>query len=193
MAPLCGSLEHTHTDVEIINADHHRGEQQAPRLSLQVGRLCTLCIRYLRPLPSTQNTGCPHDGVHHLWCRAQSEGLPCATCASILLWPASPQQGWGRTVAQVQIGVKIPALRAQEGRWSKSPLPSAPSPTAAAFTSPCLSSRTEEQDRPGGVGLAWIPLHFSCLLVFSCTFICGMLYLPTCFSLVIQILSCHCW
>lgn len=64
----------------------------------------------------------------------------------------------------------------------------ASSPTAGGCPAPpsrlCLSrspsSRTEQRDHPGGVGLAWIPLHFSCLLVFSCTFICGMLYLSAC-------------
>lgn len=150
MVPLCGSLEHTHADVEIMTPDHHRGERHAPRLSLQVARLRTLCIRYLRPLPRTQNTGCPCDGAHHPWCRARCEGLACTACASILPWPASPQQGWGRAMAQLQLGVKIPGRGAQEGRWPESSLPPSlisyscwvPGPSLSALPLP----QSEQQD-----------------------------------------------
>ena len=164
MAPLGGSLEYSHSDVKLIQADRRRRWQQ-------VHGLWTLCTWYRRP--STQNTGCPHSGMHicDVGPFVRAFHTPSAPPTSSPLLPCSGAWREPLLKCSLVLGSHSSEPRSKDGLSLRFCL--APSSTAAVFPSPysfwlCLphglSSRAAEQDHRGGTSWAWVPLLPSCHL-----------------------------
>lgn len=135
-------------------------------MSFRAGGLLTLSAWCPRLALGTENV--VHTVTHHLW-RVFREGFPFSTCASSLLVPACLQPALGRTVARVQLGVKMPGLGAPGREMLLLPyfclassfiiIVFSVSLCLLLLTYPsCTSRRTEEQDCQGRVKLAWILL-----------------------------------